>query len=49
MRFPLFVLAAASSVGAAVDYFAQFVRLRPDRHGRRPPRPATGTAPTQDA
>jgi phosphatidylglycerophosphate synthase len=35
-RFPLFLLAAASSAVAAVDYLAQFVRLRPDRHGRRP-------------
>ena len=32
-----FVLAAASSVWAAVDYLAQFVRLRPDHHGHRPP------------
>lgn len=43
VRFPLFVLAAASSVWAAADYLAQFVRLRPDHHGRR--RPADAPRP----
>ena len=33
-RLPLFVAAAIASVVAAADYVGQFVRLRPDRHGR---------------
>lgn len=47
-RFPLFVAAAVASVLSAGDYLGQFVRLRPDRHGRRPPRPAA-TPPTPPA
>lgn len=39
-RVPLFVVAAVASGVAALDYLAQFVRLRPDRHPRRRSAPA---------